>query len=160
MVKFMKLKEILVLAGVLVLDMLSKFWVQSTMTLGQSIPVIRGFFNITYAQNTGAAWSLLEGRMGFFYLVTAVAVAGFSIYLWKTDKSQTITRLATVLVIGGALGNLIDRVAFHYVRDFLDFIIFGYDFPIFNVADMALCIGVGLLILITLVLPEGEKHGN
>ena len=142
----MKLKEILLLAGVLALDMLTKFWVQSTMTLGQSIPVIRGFFNITYAQNTGAAWSLLEGKMMFFYIITTVAVVGFSWYLWKTDKKETWTRLATVLVIGGALGNLIDRVAFHYVRDFLDFIIFGYDFPIFNVADMALCVGVEMCI--------------
>lgn len=70
MVEVMKLKEILLLAGVLALDMLTKFWVQSTMTLGQSIPVIRGFFNITYAQNTGAAWSLLEGKMMFFYIIT------------------------------------------------------------------------------------------
>ena len=78
----MKVKEIVLLAGVLALDMLTKFWVQSTMTLGQSIPVIRGFFNITYAQNTGAAWSLLEGKMMFFYIITAVAVVGFSWYLW------------------------------------------------------------------------------
>ena len=100
----MKLKEILLLAGVLALDMLTKFWVQSTMTLGQSIPVIRGFFNITYAQNTGAAWSLLEGKMMFFYIITAVAVVGFSWYLWKTDKKDTWTRLATVLVIGVLCG--------------------------------------------------------
>ena len=63
MVEVMKLKEILLLAGVLALDMLTKFWVQSTMTLGQSIPVIRGFFNITYAQNTGAAWVRISAEL-------------------------------------------------------------------------------------------------
>ena len=157
MVNCMKLKEIIVFAVILILDMVSKFAVQSTMALGESIDIIPGFFRITYAQNTGAAWSMLEGQMIFFYLITLAAIIGFGWYLWKTDRSQTWTRIATVMILAGAVGNLIDRVAFQYVRDFLDFIIFGYDFPIFNVADMALCIGVGLLILITLLQPEGEK---
>ena len=156
----MKLKEFLIFAAILIVDMVSKFAVQSTMALGESIEIIPGFFSITYARNTGAAWSMLEGQMIFFYIITLAAIIGFGWFLYKTAKDQVWTRIATVMILAGAVGNLIDRVAFQYVRDFLDFIIFGYDFPIFNVADMALCIGVGLLILITLLQPEGENRNG
>lgn len=152
----MKVKEILLMITVLVLDMLSKFWAQTNLVLYERNPIIPGFFNLTYAQNTGAAWSMLEGKMVFFYLVTLVAVIGLTIYLFRTDKKQKLQRFAIVLIIAGALGNFIDRLAFQYVRDFLDFVIFGYDFPIFNVADMSLCLGVFFLFVIAF-WPEGEK---
>ena len=153
----MKKSEIGLLIGVLALDMATKFGVQSSLALGESIPVIPGFFSITYAQNTGAAWSIMEGRTVFFCVVSVVALIGFSIFLARADKKDTLSRYATVLILAGAAGNLIDRLMFQYVRDFLDFCLFGYDFPIFNVADSALVIGVGLLILATCLHPEGRK---
>ena len=155
----MKKYEWITLFGILALDQITKFMVETTMNLKDSIEIIKGFFSITYVQNTGAAWSIMEGQMWFFYIITVVALL-VMIYIFKDTKpNQWWLRMAVVLLIAGTLGNFIDRVAFQYVRDFLDFIIFGYDFPVFNVADISLCVGVGMVALDTLLSKE-DTNGN
>ena len=152
----MSMLELIIFVSVLMIDMVTKYMVQSNVAY-HSICVIDGFFNITYAQNTGAAWSMFAGQQMLLAGIAIVAVVAFGFMLYKTDKEQLVTRLGYVLIMSGALGNLIDRLFYGYVRDFLDFIIFGYDYPIFNVADMALCIGVGLLIL-DIMLDRGKDE--
>ena len=129
------------------IDLMSKFSVEAFLELGESITIIPNFFAITYVRNTGAAFSILEGKMIFFYVITVIAVVGMLRYLSKTPKEQIWMRLSLILMLGGAIGNFIDRVMYQYVRDFLDFTIFGYDFAVFNLADSFLCIGVALLLV-------------
>ena len=129
------------------IDLMSKFSVEAFLELGESITIIPNFFAITYVRNTGAAFSILEGKMIFFYVITVIAVVGMLHYLSKTPKEQIWMRLSLILMLGGAIGNFIDRVMYQYVRDFLDFTIFGYDFAVFNLADSFLCIGVALLLV-------------
>lgn len=138
----------IIVAVVFVLDLVTKHIVQTTMEL-HDVVVIPQFFHITYVQNTGMAWSLLSGQQFFLSLAAAVAIGGMLYYLIK-KKPDKLTTAAVALMIGGAAGNLFDRLVYNYVRDFLNFYIFGYDFPVFNVADSALCIGVFILFLVTM----------
>ncbi|MDR1794609.1 MAG: signal peptidase II [Erysipelotrichaceae bacterium] len=154
----MKKTEILLFAGIVALDLLTKTYIETHMTIGQSIAVIDGFFYITFVTNTGAAWSILSGNMDF---LTLVSLAGMLIlgYLYlKTDPGQRLERYAWVVLLAGTAGNFYDRLRFHYVRDFLDFYPLGYDFPVFNIADSALTIGVGLLLL-TIFFERKKMHG-
>ena len=150
----MKKIEMLILLLIIGLDQLTKSWNESILQLHESIELIPGFFSLTYARNTGAAWSMLAGQMTFFIVLTSAVLCGLIWLMVKTPKESTWTRISFSLIMGGAIGNFIDRISFGYVRDFLDFILFGYDFPIFNVADMALCIGVALLALVMLMDKE------
>lgn len=143
----MQKKHIGILIAILAFDQLTKFIVDAMMKIDQSIPIIKGFFYLTYTRNTGAAWSILEGKMIFFYIITIVAVAGLWYFYKNTQEDEKLTRLAITFMMAGAIGNFIDRIMFQYVRDFLDVLIFGYDFPIFNVADSFLCIGVFLIVI-------------
>lgn len=154
----MKLKYILVLIAILAIDQISKFAITSNMDLMQSIKIIPGFFNITYLQNTGAAWSMFEGRMIFFYIITIVALCVMVYFYRSTEHQDALSKFGIISMIAGTLGNFIDRLAFQYVRDFLDFNIFGYEFPVFNVADMALCIGVALVFLSVILENKGGKQ--
>lgn len=134
---------IIVLGG----DLVTKLVVNESMQLGQSYQVIKNFFYFTYIHNTGAAWGMLSGHFFMFYAISIIAGIMLIYYFIKSDKSQVLLRFGIVLIFSGMLGNLYDRVFFHYVRDFLDFFVFGYDFPIFNIADMGVVIGVLLIIL-------------
>ena len=143
----------------LLLDFVSKLIVSNLMNVYDSVTIIKDFFYISYVRNTGAAWSILEGQMWFFYSITVVALGAMFYFFKDTKEKEWWLRLALILLIAGTLGNFIDRLTLQYVRDFLDFVIFGYDFPVFNVADISLCIGVGMVALETLFYKE-ENHGN
>lgn len=143
----MKKRELFVLVGVLALDLLSKYWIESILELYDSITVIPGFFWLTYLRNTGAAWSIFEGQRWFFLVLAAAAMVGMAYFFFKTDKKNQVLRFALIFMFVGTMGNFIDRLLLTYVRDFLSFNTFGYMFPVFNVADISLNVGAGLLIL-------------
>ena len=128
-------------------DQVTKLIVDHTLALGGSYSIIDNFFYFTYSHNDGGACGIFSGKMNLFFIVSIVATIGIVYFFLQSETYQKITRFGLVLVFCGMIGNLIDRVVFGYVRDFIDFIIFGYDFPIFNVADMAITIGIFLVIL-------------
>jgi signal peptidase II len=136
---------------VLILDQASKLAIDTSMQLYESIPLIPGFFDLTYARNTGAAFSLLAQAGGWqrwlFAGLAVVMSTVIAVWLFKLQKHETLMAMALSLILGGAIGNLIDRVAYGYVIDFLHFYYHNWHYPAFNIADSAICIGVGLMLL-------------
>jgi signal peptidase II len=154
---------------VLLLDRASKWVIVNQMALRETRSVIGDFFQITSHRNTGAAFSMFEGGRWFFVSITIVVLTGIVWYLLRMIRSKkTLMCWALALLLGGALGNFIDRVLYGEVVDFLQFNfvfdLFGkhidYTFPIFNVADSGIVIGVGLVFLDTLIEWRMEKRGN
>ena len=150
----MKLKHVLIGIATILIDQITKIAAASSLSSG-SITIIPGFFRFTYAENSGAAWSMLEGKMWFFYIITVIALIAMVMFYRNQADNDELIKVSLVLMMAGTIGNFIDRLCFQHVRDFLDFTIFGYDFPIFNVADMALCIGVFLIIVDVLLENSG-----
>ncbi len=148
--------SLIVLLGV-VLDQAVKLLVRSTMTLNETIPVIDGFFDIYYITNTGGAWSILSNYTWVLTMVSCLMVVFMVSYMFSTrDK---FVKLGLSLVIGGAVGNLIDRIVFGKVVDYLAFDIFGYDFPTFNVADMMVVVGtISLAVYIVFFYDKAEAR--
>lgn len=138
------------------IDQLTKWLIVKQMDLYEQIPIIENFFYITSHRNKGAAWGILQGQMILFYVVTVLVIIGVIYYMEKHTRDHKLLSLSLSFILGGAIGNFIDRVFRKEVVDFLDFIIFKYDFPIFNVADSALVVGV-TLVLITTFLDEKRK---
>ncbi len=136
---------------VIIIDQVSKLIVISKMEVHESIPIIDSFFYITSHRNRGAAWGILQDQMIFFYIITLIVVVVLVYYLQQYGKKQKTLALGLSLILGGALGNFIDRFFRKEVVDFLDFKLFTYDYPIFNIADSALVIGVAIVIIYTLL---------
>lgn len=133
---------------VIVFDQVSKFWINGAFQYGDGV-ALTSFFNLVHAHNPGAAFSFLAGEGGwqrFFFIALASAASLLMVYLLRKHADERCFCLALSLVLGGALGNLIDRVRFGYVIDFLDFYYAGWHFPAFNVADSAITLGAVLLI--------------
>ena len=127
---------------VFVIDQLVKHLVVSTMHLGQSFPVIKGIFHITYVLNPGAAFGMLEHQRWFFIVVALAAVLLGVFFYRKLQQESILMRSGAGLLLGGAVGNLADRIQSGLVVDFLDFRVW----PVFNIADIAICAGAGILI--------------
>ena len=143
----------LLIAGLIVVaDQVAKVLVRSRMELFESITIVPGFLNLTRVHNTGAAFGVLNG-VDFPYktlvvgLIATAALSGLAIYAATLDVSQRLSRFGLALIIGGAAGNLIDRIAYGYVLDFVDAYYGTWHFWAFNVADAAITVGVSLMIL-------------
>lgn len=131
--------------AVIALDQLTKYIVVKNMELGETIPLIENVFQLTSHRNMGAAFGILQNQRLLFILITVVVVVGIVISLYRVGRSQPRISLGLSLVLGGAIGNFIDRATTGQVVDFLDFVLIH--FPIFNIADAAITIGVAILLL-------------
>jgi signal peptidase II len=143
---------LLITALVILADRLTKNAIVHRIRPGYSIPIIPGVFRLSHVLNTGAAFSLMENwppnavRLGLIAFSVIAAVLVF-VLLWRTGRALTLTSVALALILGGALGNLYDRIRFHHVVDFLAVKIYHYNWPDFNIADSCIVIGACLLLL-------------
>lgn len=138
------------LAGlVLLLDQLTKAMVTDNLVAYRDVIPLTGFFNLVHVHNTGAAFSLFADQGGWqraFFVVLASVAAGVILYLLRKTRGQPLFNAALALILGGAVGNLLDRVLYGHVIDFLDFYVGTWHWPAFNVADSAITVGAALLI--------------
>ncbi|WP_119326291.1 signal peptidase II [Companilactobacillus musae] len=148
----------LLFAALVVGDQSLKFYVTNNIAPMSVHDFIPGVLSITHITNTGAAWSMLEGKMLFFYLVTIIAVVVLIYLFVKADKKDYLYRFSLIFLLAGTIGNAIDRFTRHFVVDMfnLDFI----NFPIFNLADTYITIGVVLIIGSLIIQLAGEKNNK
>jgi signal peptidase II len=166
--RILRKKNILFLAItvlVVLLDQATKAWIISTMRLYDSFTVIGGFFNIMYVRNPGAAFGFLAAappmfRYTFFIVVTVAAILLILHYLRISRIEAPSLVSALALILAGAVGNLIDRVRFGEVVDFLDVYIVSYHWPAFNVADSAITVGAAILMMVLLMRRKERTEGN
>lgn len=138
---------------VLALDQLTKSLVRARLAVGESVPVIDGILSLTHVRNAGAAFGLLQGGRAFFIAAASIVIVGILWALWRLRIRTPLLTAALGLAFGGALGNLIDRIVAGRVTDFFDIHIW----PVFNVADIALDVGVALLVVDLLFVRDAEN---
>ena len=152
----MKKKEFCLLFLFVAIDQISKVLV--TKFLNSSIPVIPKFFTLSYTENTGAAWSLFSGQRIFLILLSIIALV--LLYQMYPKCKRNIEKFFYIVLCSGILGNLIDRIIFGYVKDFLSFQIFGYLYPIFNLADVMIVVGTLVVFINMLWEEKNEIHSR
>lgn len=152
-------RHYLIALFVIIFDQWTKWLVVKNMELYESITLIENFLYFTSFRNKGAAWGILQDQMIFFYIITIIVIVGIIYYLHKYVKDNLFQGIAIAFVLGGAIGNFIDRLVRKEVVDFIDVMIFNYDYPIFNVADSFLVIGV-ILIFIATIMEERKGRSE
>jgi len=145
---------------IFIIDQLVKLLVGFNISLNTSICVINNFFYISNVHNYGAAFSILYGNRIFLVIVSIITLVLVYYFLLKNKRFKWIDIIIYSLLIGGILGNLFDRIMYGYVVDFFDFYIFGYNFPIFNIADICIVCSVILIIIDTLRGGSGEVRSK
>lgn len=151
---------VLIAIGVVIFDQVSKVLVVKFLDPAEPFVLIKNIFRFSYVENDGAAFGMLDDHRWVFMVLSIVGIAALCVYLWKFTPKSRLANVAISFIIGGGIGNMIDRVRLGYVIDFIDF----YAFPtlwrwVFNVADAFVCIGAGLLILYLVLdmIKEGKE---
>ncbi|RAP76634.1 signal peptidase II [Paenibacillus montanisoli] len=143
---------------VFVIDYVTKKWVENSLTIGETKHVLGDFFILTSIRNKGAAFGILQEQRILFILITLVVVGGIVWYMTKNhDTGRKLLLGGLGLVLGGALGNFLERALYGEVVDFLQFTFGSYVFPIFNIADTGICIGVGMILLDAILTSKNEN---
>jgi signal peptidase II len=151
-------KTYIIAVFILIVDQLSKSLIEVYFKLHESFCVIKDFFCVTVAHNTGGAWSIFN-NYSYIFIIFSILALGILIRFMFSFKNNLRNNIAFACTCGGILSNLADRLFLGYVRDFLDFKILGYDYPIFNIADIAIVLGVFLLI-IAIFKGEDKRENN
>lgn len=148
---------IYIIIGVLVLvsDIVTKLWAANSLAKVGMIPIISGVFNFTYVENSGVAFGMMRDKRILFVSMSVVILVVLALYFYKTKNKNVWIKLGTALIFSGSIGNMIERVSKGYVVDFLDFSLIS--FPVFNIADMAVCIGAAALVVHFLFYSEEKK---
>ncbi len=141
----MKKRNVMLVILLLLIDQGSKGLMEAILT-GKSITVIPNFFSLVFVTNTGAAWSIMQGNTLFLIILGIIAIFSL-IFVMPTIKESIWKSISFTMLYAGIIGNLLDRAIFHYVKDFLKFTIFGYEYPVFNFADIFIVVGAILLIV-------------
>lgn len=141
----MKKRNVMLVILLLLIDQGSKGIMEAILT-GKSITVIPNFFSLVFVTNTGAAWSIMQGNTLFLVILGIIAIFSL-IFVMPTIKESIWKSISFTMLYAGIIGNLLDRAIFHYVKDFLKFTIFGYEYPVFNFADIFIVVGAILLIV-------------
>ncbi|MFH1563507.1 MAG: signal peptidase II [Nitrospirota bacterium] len=156
----MKRLTFLICSGILGLDRFSKFIVQQTMSEGESIPVLPHIFSLSYIQNEGIAFGFFANHSGQWLIITSLLTVGIILFLLFRLKTINLwLALAFGLILGGAMGNLWDRICLGGVVDFIDIGYKNYRWPAFNLADSMICIGV-LMLFVTINKKEGKDNAS
>jgi signal peptidase II len=154
---------LIVCVCVLFVDQWTKYAVQQRLGLYQKVEVIHGFFNLVHVRNTGGAFGIFGGERGgfgstFFVVVSVIAIGSILFLLVRLKEDEKTLPLSLSLILSGAIGNLLDRLWYGEVVDFLDFYISSYHWPAFNIADSAICVGIGLMAIALLI--QGHKEST
>ncbi|EJP6471177.1 signal peptidase II [Clostridium botulinum] len=138
--------EIVILILGIALDRISKIWASNTLTSGKDIVIIKNLFSFSYLENRGAAFGIFQNRLIFLSLITTIVILGVAYFIIKYKPTSKLLKISLALIISGAIGNLIDRIYYKFV---VDFIMLHYKdvyyFPTFNIADMLVVLGTALL---------------
>ena len=145
---------------VLIIDFISKLLVCHYLFTNESIILINNFLSITYVKNAGAAWSIFDDKSFVVLILSGIIILGIICYIVKEKPSHNLEKIAYSFILGGAIGNFIDRIVYGYVIDFIDINILGYNYPIFNLADVFIVIGVVLLVIFTWRWKNGDKRNR
>ena len=154
----MKRNILFLSSGLLVIDQLIKLFVMNTMYLYQNIKLIPNFLYITYVENDGGAFSILSGGRWFFIIMAIITLIILFKFILEDTKISKFDTICYSLVTGGIVGNLIDRLFYGKVIDYIDFQIFNYDAPVFNFADV--CIVIGALMIVYILVVKGDSDEN
>ena len=150
-------KIIIISIIVVIADLISKLVIKNLVAKDTFIKVIGNFFRLTHTENTGAAWSILEGKIILLIILSFVFLFFLIYCAFKEKRDSKLNIISYGFIIGGIIGNMIDRIVYHKVIDFLAFRIFNYDFPIFNLADSFIV--VGAIIFVIDMFLEGKEDG-